>query len=506
MNRLAIVCTTLLAAGLLMCLPVRGDDQGKPAAQAAPPKPRSSPPAAQSSSTGSPAAKAAPPGTASGPVRPQPVSFLHDIAPIFVENCIGCHNTKKAESKYVMTSFAQLVRGGAQSEGAAVVPGKPDESFLIESISPDAVTRMPYKLDPLPPEKIALITRWVEEGGHYDGASPSEDWPIAMRKAEKITIPQVYPATLPITALAFTPDGRSIISAGFHEINIWDTATGELKRRVPGLAERIYRIAYSPDGKWLAVACGDPGVYGIARLFKVQNDGRLDMIRDLAETQDVVFAVAFSPDSRRLAVAAADRTVRVIEIETGKSLFQLEDHADWVVDVAFSPDGKRLASASRDKTAKIFDLEKRESLVTYPGHNQPVFSVAFLPDGKAVASGGEDNRIRIWNPDADGKQIREIGGFAGAVFTHRFTPDGKNLLAAGADRSVHVYTDKGSSVRKLEGHKDWIYCLAVTSDSRTIASGAWDGEIRLWNAADGKLIRSWIAAPGYKPPGPQAAR
>ena len=203
--------------------------------------------------------------------------------------------------------------------------------------------------------------------------------------------------------------------------------TATLDRRLSGLAERVYDIAYSPDGKWMATASGDPGIFGVAKLWSAEPGGGGKPVRDLVETQDVVFSVAFSPDSKKIATAGADRTIRVFEVETGKLLVQIEDHADWIFAVAFSPDGKRLASASRDKTCKVFDVEKKESLVTFPGHAQPVYTVSFTPDGKGVATGGEDNRIRIWNPDNDGKQIREIGGFGGTVFKLRYSPDGKTL-------------------------------------------------------------------------------
>ena len=87
-----------------------------------------------------------------------------------------------------------------------------------------------------------------------------------------------------------------------------------------GLAERIYDIAYSPDGKWMATASGDPGVFGVAKLWLAEPGGGGKPVRDLAETQDVVFAVAFSPDSKKIATAGADRTIRVFEVETGKLL------------------------------------------------------------------------------------------------------------------------------------------------------------------------------------------
>jgi WD40 repeat protein len=320
-----------------------------------------------------------------------------------------------------------------------------------------------------------------------------------------VTIPEAYPVTVPITALEFSRDGSTIAASGYHEVTFWKMADGKLDHRLRGLAERVYAIVTSPDGKWLATASGDPGIYGVAKLWLAEPSGGGKPVRDLVETQDVVFAVAFSPDSKKIATAGADRTIRILEVETGKLLAQIEDHADWVFSIAFSPDGKRLASASRDKTAKVFDLEKKESLVTFPGHAQPVYTVSFTPDGKGVATGGEDNHIRIWNPDNDGKSIRDIGGFGGTVFLLRYAPDGQSLLACGADKSVSIYKANGTQIRRLQGHRDWVYSLAISRDGKTIASGSWDGEVRLWNAADGKLLRTIIAAPGYKPIGAQAA-
>ena len=153
----------------------------------------------------------------------------------------------------------------------------------------------------------------------------------------------------------------------------------------------------------------------------------------------------------------------------------------------------------------MFDLEKKESLVTFPGHAQPVYTVAFTPDGKGIATGGEDNLIRIWNPDNDAKSIRDIGGFGGTVFKLKYSPDGKSLLAASGDKAVHVFDDKGTLKRKLQGHNDWVYVVSVSPDGKTVASGSWDGEVKLWNLADGKLLKTIVAAPGFKPVGVQAA-
>ncbi len=463
----------------------KSEPQKTPAETAKPkaPAPRRSP---------SPAPPAPAPGV-------KPLSFIRDVAPILVENCIACHNPRKSESKYVMTTFAQLAKGGQQGEGITLEPGKPDESRFIELVRHDGQPRMPYKQDPLPPEKIATLEHWVTQGAKYDGGAPTEDWTIVLRKTQHATVPTAYPMTVPITALAFTQDGSAIATSGYHEITFWKMKDSSLDHRLGGLAERVYDIAYSPDGKWMATASGDPGIYGVAKLWSVESNGAVKPVRELVETQDVVFSVAFSADGKKVAAAGADRTIRVFEVETGKTLVQIEDHADWIFAIAFSPDGKRLASASRDKTSKVFDIEKKESLVTFPGHAQPVYTVSFTPDGKQVATGGEDNQIRVWDPDKDGRQVRNIGGFGGIVFRLRYTPDGQALVACSADKVVHVFKPSGTSIRKLTGHQDWVYSLAISRDGKTIASGSWDGDVRLWNLADGKPLRNFFAAPGYKP-------
>jgi dipeptidyl aminopeptidase/acylaminoacyl peptidase len=437
----------------------------------------------------------------------KPVSFMRDVAPVLVRNCIACHNPKKSESKYVMTTFQQLAKGGKQGEGMTLVPGKPEECYFLDVLQADAEPRMPYKLDPLPQEEIALLEKWVAQGARYDGTSPGEDWTFLLRKTRKVAVPVTYPVTVPITAVAFTPDGKYVAASGYHEITLWKTADGRLDRRVPGLSERTYGLCFSKDGKWLATASGDPGEYGLARLWTVDANGVGKPVRDLAESSDVVFAVAFSPDGARVATAGADRAIRVYETGSGKLLVQIEDHADWIFDIAFSPDGKRLASASRDKTAKVFDVDKKESLVTFTGHGQPVYTVAFAPDGKTVATGGEDGSIREWKFDGEAKQARDFGGFGAPVFKLRYSPDGKTLAACSGDKSVRLFkAENVAAIRSLQGHTDWVYSVAFSTDGKTLASGSWDGEVRLWNVADGKPQRTILAAPGMKSPGTQAAR
>ncbi|AGA27023.1 c-type cytochrome domain-containing protein [Singulisphaera acidiphila] len=429
------------------------------------------------------------------PTAPGPVSFLDDVAPLLVQKCIACHNAKKAESKYDLTTFTRLAKGGQQGVDITLEPGQPEESRLVELIRHDGEPRMPHKQGPLASEAVALIERWVKEGARYDGDNPDEDWVALLRRRARIIVPERYQTTVPIASVAFSPDGTAVATSGNHEVNLWKIPDGTPGHRLRGVAERVHEIAYSPNGHWLATASGDPGRAGSVKLWSALPSGQAEPGRQLFEGDDSVFAVAFSPDSAQVAAAGSDRTIRVWDVESGKLLTTIDDHADWILGLAFSPDGRLLATASRDKTSKVFDWAKKATLATFAGHADTVYSVAFTPDGRRIATGGGDGLIRIWNPTEDAKQEASLSGFKGPVFRVRYSPDGQNLVASSADRTVRVF--QGNQPRlTLEGHTDWIHALAISPDGLTIASGSWDGDVRLWRLADGKPAGTFLAAPG----------
>ena len=216
-RRTICLCFVLIAA--IAHGDTRGDDgKGKPKVETPPAKPK------RALGPKKPA-PAKPAGTTTNKAA-NPISFMRDVAPIMVENCIACHNPRKSESKYVMTTFAQLAKGGQQGEGITLEPGEPDESRFVELVRLDGNPRMPFKQDPLTKEKLATIERWVAEGAKYDGNSPTEDWTILLRKTQQVTIPAAYPVTMPVTALQFNREGTAIAASGYHEITFWKTADG----------------------------------------------------------------------------------------------------------------------------------------------------------------------------------------------------------------------------------------------------------------------------------------
>ncbi|MCA9070848.1 MAG: WD40 repeat domain-containing protein, partial [Planctomycetaceae bacterium] len=280
----------------------------------------------------------------------------------------------------------------------------------------------------------------------------------------------------------------------------WNPDDGKLVRRITNVAERVYDLEFSSDGKTLAIAAGTPAQIGELKLFNVA-DGKL--LGDFGISDDAFFAVAWSPDGKRLASAGADRVIRVFDIDSGEEQLTIEDHADWVMGLAFSPDGKKLASASRDKTSKVFDATNGDSLVTFNGHGDSVYAVSFTPDGKQVVTSGADKQVRLWNV-GDAKEVRKIGGFGGDIFQLKITKDG-HIFTACADKSAREHQLDGKALKTFSGHADWVYTIAPSPATNTVATGTYNGQIHLFNTQDGKEQRKFTAAPGLSEPEKTAA-
>jgi WD40 repeat protein len=460
---------------------------------------------------------AAPPTAAAGQPAAGPVSFINDVAPILKENCFACHDAKKRKGKLDMTTFENFRKGGDHED--PVVPGKPDESHILDVLTASDNSRMPPKEagEALPKEKIAVIERWIKEGARLDaGLAAKADLLRELRlRWQPPPPPAAYPRPVNVTALAFTPDGKHLVVGGQYELTVWDVATGRLAKRVRTRAARAAALAFLPDGK-LVLAGGRPGQEGDVDIYdlnvrgKVENgvtvlDGVHDkdvLVREVLNTDDMVYCLAVSPDGKKLAAGdSSDRLVNVWDLTPGPAGARLEqsieNHADWVLGVAFAPDGKHLLTASRDKTAKVWDLAAKESVLTFPDHQNGVNGVAVTPDGKLGFSVGEDGQLRTWNATGDGKQVRASGGHAGPVYKVVLAPKQHLLVTCGADKTVRIWNaDNGAPVRTLSGHADYVYAVAVSPDGTLVASGGYGGEVRLWKVADGKNVLTFSASPG----------
>jgi DNA-binding helix-hairpin-helix protein with protein kinase domain/sugar lactone lactonase YvrE len=213
-----------------------------------------------------------------------------------------------------------------------------------------------------------------------------------------------------------------------------------------------------------------------------------------------VSSVAFALDGQTLATGSFDDRVRLWDAASGDLLRTLEGHTDYVLSMAFAPDGQTLASASADRTVRLWDVASGELLRTLEGHPYSVESVAFAPDGQTLASASWDE-VRLWDA-ASGNLLRTLEGHNGLVESVAVAPDGQMLASAACgqrdeDRRRCIQGEiilwdaaSGNLLRTLEGHTDWVNSVAFAPDGQTFASASGDRTVRLWDVASGELLRT----------------
>ena len=423
----------------------------------------------------------------------KPVSFREQIAPILLEKCQTCHGPAQQKGGYRMDTFEFLSRNEDDTD-PVLVPGNPEKSDLYTLlVAEDAADRMPHKADPLPREQTELVKRWIAEGAHFDGGEPTAALVEIIPPRVHPKAPEAYPLPVPVSALAFSPDGSELFASGFSELTVWNPANGKLLRRITNVAPRTFALAFSGDGALLAAASGAPGEYGEVRLFDPKTG---EMRQQLASSTDAFLDLKFSPDGKLLAAAGADHSLSIFDVATGARRHRLLVHSDAVTGVAFSPDSKLVASVSLDRTSKVFDARSGKLVATYRDHQGPLYSVAFTPDGKQVLTAGRDKAMHLWNV-SDAKKQRELGGQGDIV--RLLVSGGQVYLGGSGKRLLQANVIDLKEGRTFAGLNDWIYSVAIQPATQRTAAGCYDGTIAIWNTEDGTSVATFIASPGCKP-------
>ncbi|MDB5319873.1 MAG: repeat-containing protein [Phycisphaerales bacterium] len=414
-----------------------------------------------------------------------PVTYKQ-VQPIFAKHCLNCHDAKEAEGKLVMETYASLMKGG--EDGPAIIPGKANESPLIQQVEHKEKPFMPppKKGDQLSPEEIALLRRWINLGAQ--GPVAGED--VAVARA----LPKVDPKTAPrraVNAMAYDAKSKLLALAVLNEIELRLPENQATVTKLGPHTGHVNSLAFTADGTKLIAASGAPGVAGEVTIWNVA-DGK--QLKRFTGHKDAIYAVAISADGKTLATGSYDQKIILWNEADGTALRTLEGHNGAVFDVAFRPDGKVLASASADRTVKLWDVATGKRLDTRSEPTKEQQTLVFSPDGGKLYAAGADNRVRVWRigPQAiEGSNPLLLSQFAaeGTVLRLAISQDGKTLATAADDKTVKLWDAEKLELKvALEPQSDWPAAVAFALNSKVVSVGRLDGTVGYYDSSTGKAI------------------
>lgn len=294
-----------------------------------------------------------------------------------------------------------------------------------------------------------------------DGAGRTDLWSVATgRPAGRLT----EPANGSVRAVAFSPGG--LLATGDLDngsLYLWDLASGRqvatfTDHPVPSKAgSGIIALAFSPDNRTIAAGDGNGSVYVWDR-----TTGKRTMIltppRDPVASDPVSpehvnhpYLVAFSPDGKTLAVVNGGDRVYLWNVATWRLAATLAnppaaDPASLrvVLSIAFSPDGKTLAAGSDDGTARLWNLVTGRLVATLADPGQPAaeaLALAFSPDGATLVTGDGTSVANIWRVPSRARVaiIRMSPQVAAGFLWVGFTPDGQTLAIGSANNQIFLW-------------------------------------------------------------------
>ena len=303
------------------------------------------------------------------------------------------------------------------------------------------------------------------------------EWRYLWQECRSDALDELYRYPPSANSVAYSPDGKVLAVAGGF-VAIWDVSS---RKRIATLQPKEgRRLAFSPRGDLLAADAAGNQI----RLWRT---GTWDLVGQLT-LAGYIRVLKFSPDGTRLAGLSFPDEATVWEVGQWAVVCRIRGirlRSTVVGALDFSPDGKALVIGDADHHLRVFDLTSGNTDVNIPeAHSEGIPSVAWSPNGSVIASGSgfSGGPIRLWDA-ASGKPLGSLEGHTSWVCQLIFSTDGLRLYSSSADQTIRIW-DVGQRrcLTTLRGSSDEVYGLALSPDGTTLASGCKDGVVAFWSA------------------------
>jgi hypothetical protein len=339
---------------------------------------------------------------------------------------------KKQLTEGQIETLTEWVKGGAPWDEAALT-AKPAATTRPIALRPLPATYHPVLALALSPDQTRLA---VGRGDHlliFDLSKKPAALAMDLATANDL-----------VEALAWSGDGKWLASGGFRAVRVWDLKSSQPVRTFNDLAGRVSALAFTPDGASLIAGEGEPAMPGVVRGWKLE-DG--EAVMKFTAHADAIFSMKLADGGKTLFTAGADKLVKQWSLPEGKEIGKFEGHTAQVMAVAVSPDGTRLASAAADREVKVWDLKTRDQLVAFAGLHQAGVTDVTWTDDKHVISASEDGAVRIFNVENKDRAEKAFNDAGDVVYCVAVAKDG-TVYAGCHDGNVYVWSPANS---KLEG-------------------------------------------------------